>query len=76
MALIIFKDESYKIIGVCMKVHKILGLGFLESVYCEALEKEFIKDKIPYEREKKLQVYFDSQPLKNFSKLILLVLNQ
>jgi GxxExxY protein len=57
MAQIIYKDESYKIIGACMNVHKKLGHGFLESVYQEALGKEFLKDKIPYEKEKKLQVF-------------------
>ncbi|MCK4448424.1 MAG: hypothetical protein KAW56_15245 [Candidatus Marinimicrobia bacterium] len=30
---LIYKDESYKIIGACMKVHKELGCGFLEPVY-------------------------------------------
>jgi len=46
---LIFKDESYKIIGACMEVHKKLGPGFLESVYSEALELEFNKAAIPYE---------------------------
>jgi GxxExxY protein len=65
---IVFKNESYKIIGVCMEVHKKLGAGFLESVYSEALELEFIKNDIPYEREKKLPVFYDSQPLKKYFK--------
>jgi GxxExxY protein len=52
MIEIIFKEESYKIIGACMEVHKKLGTGFLESVYYEALELEFNKMNIPYEREK------------------------
>jgi GxxExxY protein len=36
---ILFKDESYAIIGACMKVHRALGAGFLEAVYEEVLEK-------------------------------------
>jgi GxxExxY protein len=61
MAEIIYKEESYKIIGACMKVHSSLGSGFLESVYQEALEKQFIKDQIPYIREKVLKVHFNGQ---------------
>lgn len=63
---IVFKEESYRIIGACMTVHKNLGAGFLESVYSEALEMEFIKEKIPYEKEKKLPIYYNGQQLKKF----------
>jgi GxxExxY protein len=35
------KDETYKIIGLCMEVHKILGKGHSEIIYKEALEYEF-----------------------------------
>ena len=51
-----------------MKVHSELGAGFLESVYQEALEKQFIKDGIPYEREKLLKIDFDGQQLKKSFK--------
>lgn len=68
MADILYKEESYKIIGACMKVHSELGAGFLESVYQEALEKQFIKDGIPYEREKLLKIDFDGQQLKKSFK--------
>ena len=49
-----------------MNVHKQLGPGFLESVYSEALEIEFKKADIPYEKEKKLPVYYDDQPLHKY----------
>ena len=49
-----------------MEVHRKLGSGFLESVYSEALEIEFNKLDIPYEKEKKLPVYYGDQPLKKF----------
>ena len=66
MADILFKEESYKIIRLCMDVHKQLGAGFLESVYSEALELEFQKNNIPYEKEKKLQVYYNDKPLMKY----------
>jgi len=52
MSNIIYKSESFKIIGLCMEVHKNLGKGLLEIVYKEALEYEFNINNIPYEREK------------------------
>ncbi|WP_373283779.1 GxxExxY protein [Cloacibacterium rupense] len=30
--------------GLCMNIHSIMGFGFLEAVYAEVLEKEFIKN--------------------------------
>ena len=43
MADILFKEESYKIIGACFEVHKALGHGFKEVVYKDALEIEFAR---------------------------------
>ena len=52
MTELIHKEESYQVIGKCFEVHKALGPGFLEIVYKDALEYEFGKAGIPYEREK------------------------
>ncbi len=49
---LLFKEECYQIIGLSMKVHSTLGKGFKEIVYKDALEIEFKKNLIPYEREK------------------------
>ena len=41
-----------------MEVHRILGKGLLEIVYKDAIEYEFKKIEIPYEREKKYEVEY------------------
>lgn len=41
-----------------MEVHNNLGAGFLEIVYKDALEYEFRKANIPYEREKQYAVNY------------------
>ena len=58
MTEIIYKEESFKIIGLCMEVHNNLGKGFLEIVYKDALEYEFKKNNIPFEREKEFEVNY------------------
>lgn len=57
-APIIFKEESYAIIGACMEVHNNLGAGFGEMVYKDALEYEFCQRSIPFEREKQYLVRY------------------
>lgn len=53
-----FKVETYKILGLCMEVHNNLGHGFLEIVYKDALEFEFKRNQIPYEREKEYPINY------------------
>ncbi len=57
------QKETYEIIGICMEVHRILGPGFKEIIYKDALEREFVQRSIPYEREKKFQVLYKGEPL-------------
>ncbi|MBD3903959.1 GxxExxY protein [Chryseobacterium sp. Ch-15] len=55
---VIYKEESYQIIGICMEIHNYLGHGFSEIVYKDALEIEFRKAGIFYEREKEYEVVY------------------
>ena len=45
---LIYKEESYAIIGACMAVYKSKGCGFLEPVYHECLAIEFEIRGIPF----------------------------
>ena len=64
MENIIYKEESYDIIGCCLEVHKELGSGFLELVYHEALSLELDLKSIPYEHEKELKINYKGVELK------------
>ena len=66
MPEILFKEESYKIIGACFEVHKILGHGFKEVVYKDALELEFNRLGIPFQREKSFSITYKDQILKHY----------
>ncbi len=55
---LLYKDESFNIIGAAMEVHNVLGPGFLESVYQEALALEFEKRKIPFIEHPKLEIKY------------------
>ena len=61
---ILYREESFAIIGACMKVHRTLGAGFLEAVYEEALEREFQNQQIPFKRQVKLSLYYDNVLMK------------
>ncbi len=65
------QQRSYQIIGICMEVHRILGKGLLEIVYKDAIEYEFHRKKIAYEREKKYEVNYKGIVLPHFFLLIL-----
>ena len=47
-AQVIWKDESYAVIGACFAVYKDKGRGFLEPAYHECLEIEFESQRIPF----------------------------
>lgn len=61
---LVFKEESYRIVGACFEVYKEKGNGFLEAVYQECLAIEFGDQKIPFDEKPRLRLEYKSRPLK------------
>lgn len=56
-----YKEISYKIVGIAMKVYNTLGYGFLEKVYENSMMVRFRKDGIKAEQQKAIKVYFEDE---------------
>jgi GxxExxY protein len=59
-------EQTYAIIGAAMAVHRELGHGFLEAVYHAALARELQMRGIPFEREKRLPVYYRNERIAEY----------
>lgn len=64
MAEIIFKDESYRIMGACFEVYKEMGCGFLEAVYQESLEIELAIQSVPFRAQAELALSYKGRLLR------------
>jgi len=61
---IIYKDESYRIVGACFEVYNDKGCGFLEPVYQECMEIELAHQRIPFVAQAQLKLTYRGQELK------------
>ena len=76
---IMFKEESYQIMGACFEVYKEMGCGFLETVYQECLELELNARAIPFVPQAELKLRYKGRVLQQkyfpdfilFEKIIL-----
>ncbi len=59
-----YKEESYRIMGVCFEVYRSMGCGFLESVYQECLEIELVSQDIPFQPQADLAIRYKGRLLK------------
>jgi len=55
--------RTFAIIGVAMEVHRVLGPGFLEAVYQEALAREMVRREIPFRAEVELPIFYKGERL-------------
>jgi GxxExxY protein len=60
---LLYRDESYRIMGACFEVHNDKGCGFLEAVYQECLALEFDIQGIPYRPQVELGLSYKGRPL-------------
>ena len=65
MEKLVFKNETYQLIGLCMEVHRILGHGFSEIVYKGAIEEEAQVRGIRNEREKEYNIIYKGKVLRH-----------
>jgi GxxExxY protein len=65
MSEILFKHESYEIVGACMKIHRALSGSYIEVFYEDALEVELKNKNILFEKEKKYEVIYEGVTLKS-----------
>lgn len=61
---LIYREESYKIMGACFEVYKEKGCGFLEAVFQECLEMELSDQSIPFVAHPPLGLTYKGRPLK------------
>jgi GxxExxY protein len=63
---IVYKEESYKIIGACFEVYKQKGCGFSEAVYQECLAIELDLQGIPFVEQPKIQLEYKGRTLDQY----------
>ena len=57
----LYPELTYKIRGAIFAVWKELGPAFKESVYQKALESEFLKRRIPFESQKRIDIIYNNK---------------
>jgi GxxExxY protein len=65
MSNLLYKKESYAIIGAALDVYNELGPGFLEAVYHDAMKIELSGQNIPFESEKPLPICYRGHTLEH-----------
>ena len=68
---LVFRDESYQILGACFEVYTEKGSGFLEAVYQECLAIEFEDQGIPSVEKPKLTLIYKSRELSQLNMSVL-----
>jgi GxxExxY protein len=76
MRKLLYEELTYKIIGAAREVHRVLGPGYLESVYEDAYCYELNLVKMAYQRQVDLDVRYKSTVFKKKFRADLVVENK
>jgi len=63
MTEVLYRDESYQLMGACFEVYREKGSGFLEAVFQECLELELADQAIDFQAQPKLPLAYKGRPL-------------
>jgi GxxExxY protein len=58
MSEFLYRDETHRLIGWYMEIHRELGKGHDEVVYKDALMVELSRAPVPFTREKKFEIVY------------------
>ncbi len=60
---LVFREEVYAVAGAAIEVHREPGVGFLEAVYQEAMERELATRGVAFESQRERVIQYKGQPL-------------
>ena len=58
MSDLLYKEESFQLVGLCMEIHRELGKGHDEVIYKDACVLEMNRAGIPFARERKYEISY------------------
>jgi hypothetical protein len=58
MSELLYKEEIFQLVGLCMEIHRELGKGHDEVIYKDALIVELTRAGIPFSREKNYEITY------------------
>ena len=72
MSKLLYKEEVFQLVGLCMEIHRELGKGHDEVIYKDALVVELTSAGIPFSREKNYEITYKKLSCLTIIMLILL----
>lgn len=73
---LLLHDEVYAIVGAAIEVHRVLGPGFLEPVYQEALQVELEDRQVPFVADKLVPVMYKMRQLEKYYRADIICYDQ